>query len=319
MVGVARPKNEEWSSPFQEGNIGGDKTHSGVFPRSHDSHGYNLPKVHHALAKMPDYICEFRTGMNFYSGPGEASHKWFVKAPGLKMQQHVSEFATQTADQYYSMMTIAKATWFVDIRSTRREHKTKPLMHVMKPQYAVMGQYSVYIVPNETIRLKCTKTNKHVKKVGLDERLVGVMISAIELLDTLVQKCMVMKVRWTNTMHIHFTTVQNGTIVTTHNTIAILPFKNSGIHPAWEWSPSSSSVFCETNSMVDVGAEVYLFIWIMFGAWRGTDSANVITSIGPTMCCERLWGNWEQVLVSPTERTMEWIFCKICNKSKWLN
>lgn len=215
MVGVARPKNEEWSSPFQEGNIGGDKTHSGVFPRSHDSHGYNLPKVHHALAKMPDYICEFRTGMNFYSGPGEVSHKWFVKAPGLKMQQHVSEFAIQTADQYYSMMTIAKATWFVDIRSTRSEHKTKPLMHVMKPQYAVMGQYSVYIVPNETIRLKCTKTNKHVKKVGLDERLVGVMISAIELLDTLVQKCMVMKVRWTNTMHIHFTTVQNGTIVTT--------------------------------------------------------------------------------------------------------
>ena len=44
------------------------------FPRSNYSHGYNLPKMH-ALAKMPDYICEFGTGMNFYSGPVEASHK----------------------------------------------------------------------------------------------------------------------------------------------------------------------------------------------------------------------------------------------------
>ena len=38
----------------------------------------------HGLARMRDYICEFGSAINLYSGPGEASHKTFVKAPGLK-------------------------------------------------------------------------------------------------------------------------------------------------------------------------------------------------------------------------------------------
>ena len=91
----------------------------------------------------------------------------------------MAEFATQTADQYYSMMTIAKATWFVDIGSTRERVRDETIDarndNRNQPQYAVMGQYTVDILPNETILLKCTKANKHVEKVGLDERLVGVM------------------------------------------------------------------------------------------------------------------------------------------------
>ena len=39
----------------------------------------------HALTKIVDYMCEFGSAMNFYSGPGEASHKSFVKkAPGCR-------------------------------------------------------------------------------------------------------------------------------------------------------------------------------------------------------------------------------------------
>ena len=55
------------------------------FPRGKDSHDYNIPKMH-SLAKMRDYICEFGSAINFYGGPGEASHETFVKAPGLKTQ-----------------------------------------------------------------------------------------------------------------------------------------------------------------------------------------------------------------------------------------
>jgi len=45
-----------------------------LFPRKADSHGYNLPKMH-GLTKMQTYMCLFGSGMNFYSGAGEASHK----------------------------------------------------------------------------------------------------------------------------------------------------------------------------------------------------------------------------------------------------
>ena len=38
-----------------------------------------------------------------------------------------------------------------------------------------MGKYTVDILPNQTIRLKCAKKNKEVEKSGLDERLVSVM------------------------------------------------------------------------------------------------------------------------------------------------
>ena len=53
--------------------------------------------------------------MNFYGGPGESAHKFFVKAPGQKTQRHVSEFAIQTAHQYYDIMVTRHALRSVDI------------------------------------------------------------------------------------------------------------------------------------------------------------------------------------------------------------
>jgi hypothetical protein len=42
--------------------------------------------------------------MNFYGGTGESAHKQFLKAPGQKTQRRVSEFASQTALQFYDIL-----------------------------------------------------------------------------------------------------------------------------------------------------------------------------------------------------------------------
>jgi len=51
----------------------------------------------------------YGSAMNFFGGPGEASHKYFVKAPGQKTQRRVSEFATQTAQRISEMMVTKHA------------------------------------------------------------------------------------------------------------------------------------------------------------------------------------------------------------------
>ena len=171
-----RPKKEVHSSRLALSTV--IRAIQKYFPRTGDNHGYKLPKMH-ALAKMPDYICQFGSGMNFYGGPGEASHKQFVKAPGLKTQRRVVEFASQTADQYYTIMAIAKATRFVDIRSTRERVRDETISQhdeaKRRSPYELMGKYTVEILPNRSIRLRCAKRNKEVEKAGLDETLVSVI------------------------------------------------------------------------------------------------------------------------------------------------
>ncbi len=53
---------------------------------------------------------QFGSGINFYGGPGESAHKQFIKMPGQRTQQRVSEFAQQTALQYYNMLVSSYAT-----------------------------------------------------------------------------------------------------------------------------------------------------------------------------------------------------------------
>jgi len=78
------------------------------FPRQENTNGYNIPKMH-GMTKMQTYITLFGSGINFYGGPGEAAHKTFVKAAGQKTQRRVSEFAKQTAYQYYCMLASTRA------------------------------------------------------------------------------------------------------------------------------------------------------------------------------------------------------------------
>jgi len=74
-----------------------------LFPRGEGTNGYNIPKMH-GMAKMQAYILLYGCAENFHGGTGESAHKVFVKAPGLKTQRRVGEFAVQTAKQYHHTM-----------------------------------------------------------------------------------------------------------------------------------------------------------------------------------------------------------------------
>ncbi len=66
------------------------------------------------MTKMQSYIKLLGSGMNFYGGPGDAAHKIFVKSAGQKTQRQVSEFAQQTAHQYYNMMLSTHAVQHIN-------------------------------------------------------------------------------------------------------------------------------------------------------------------------------------------------------------
>jgi hypothetical protein len=74
-----------------------------LFPREKNSNGYCIPKMH-GMTKFQSYIKRYGSAMNFYGGTGESAHKQFVKAPGQKKQRRVSEFASQTALQFYDIL-----------------------------------------------------------------------------------------------------------------------------------------------------------------------------------------------------------------------
>ncbi len=56
------------------------------------------------MSNFQFYIKRYGSAMNFYGGMGASAHKQFVKAPGQKTQRRVSEFASQTAQQFYDKL-----------------------------------------------------------------------------------------------------------------------------------------------------------------------------------------------------------------------
>jgi hypothetical protein len=86
------------------------------FPRNTKTNGYNLPKMH-GITKMQEYMMLLGSGINFYGGPGESTHKQFIKIPGQRAQQRFNEFAQQTALQYYNMLVSGYAAHDCQIRS----------------------------------------------------------------------------------------------------------------------------------------------------------------------------------------------------------
>ncbi len=71
----------------------------------------------HGITQMQEYIRLFGSDINFYGGPGESAHKQLIKIPGQRTQQRVSEFAQQTALQYYNMLVFGYAAHDYQIRS----------------------------------------------------------------------------------------------------------------------------------------------------------------------------------------------------------
>ncbi len=71
----------------------------------------------HGITEMQEYMTLFGSGINFYGGPGESAHKQFIKIPGQRTQQRVSEFAQQTALQYYNKLVSGYAVHDCQIKS----------------------------------------------------------------------------------------------------------------------------------------------------------------------------------------------------------
>jgi hypothetical protein len=61
------------------------------------------------MTKFQPYMKRYGSAINFYGGPGEAAHNYFVKTPGQKTQHCVSKYAVQTANQYYDIMVTKHA------------------------------------------------------------------------------------------------------------------------------------------------------------------------------------------------------------------
>lgn len=73
-----------------------------VFPRT-EGNEWNLPKFH-GMTKMIHFIRLFGSAINFYGGPAESHHKYFVKNPGQLTQRRITEFAKQIANRVYEGM-----------------------------------------------------------------------------------------------------------------------------------------------------------------------------------------------------------------------
>jgi hypothetical protein len=71
----------------------------------------------HGITEMQEYMKLFGSGINYYGGPGESAHKQVIKIPGQRTQHRVSEFAQQTALQYYNMVVSSHAAHDCQIRS----------------------------------------------------------------------------------------------------------------------------------------------------------------------------------------------------------
>jgi hypothetical protein len=104
------------------------------FERGENTNGYCIPKMH-GMTKFVPYVKRYGSAMNFYGGTGESAHKQFVKAPDQKTQRRVSEFAIQTAQQWYEMLVTNQALRGIQI----------------DPQYIVMDSKNTDSIRNEVL------------------------------------------------------------------------------------------------------------------------------------------------------------------------
>ena len=116
------------------------KTLKELFPRGKGTNGYNIPKMH-GMMKMQPYMLLFGCAENFHGGTGESAHKGFVKAPGLKTQRRVSEFAVQTAIQYHHVMITRHTYTCMTLRNAlvHSHHGTSGMLSttVMNGKYTI--------------------------------------------------------------------------------------------------------------------------------------------------------------------------------------
>ncbi len=95
----------------------------------------------------------FGSGINCYGGPGESGHKQFIKIPGQRTQCRVSEFAQQTALQYYNMLVSGYAVQDCLIESNhyKQSGKSETELDITQPKGDIFiemsGKYDFRVTP----------------------------------------------------------------------------------------------------------------------------------------------------------------------------
>ena len=130
----------------------------------------------HGATKMQHYMKKFGSAMNFYGGPGEASHKSFVKAPGFKTQRRMREFAVQTAKQYYNLMMVQHASSYVHVGkdndySVEMESGDEDDNESIK----LRGHYRIPVSQEVLDELEKQHQNKKVNKYGLHHDFIRIL------------------------------------------------------------------------------------------------------------------------------------------------
>jgi hypothetical protein len=176
-----------------------------MFPREGTGNEYNLPKMH-AMTKFQFYMKRYGSAINFYGGTGESAHKQFVKAPGQKTQRRITEFASQVANQYYSMLVTKKALRSIktyDNTITKANegmqqctYETNDDVNIDNDnKFELSGKYSLRITesvaekagrgediyPQWKTNLHSVKNNNY--KFGLHPRLVNKIIKKVNDMD----------------------------------------------------------------------------------------------------------------------------------------
>ena len=166
-------KDEVWNARRNIGIV--LKTLQELFPRKDGTNGYNIPKMH-GMTKIQYYMVLFGSAMNFFGGPGESSHKEFVKAPGLKTQRRIGEFAQQTAKQYHHMMMTRHAATCMRYEGLVRVGDLSECSKKQTERKPVMdGKYEIDATEEILTELLSSHMDNQINRLGLHRDLIRVI------------------------------------------------------------------------------------------------------------------------------------------------
>ena len=128
---------------------------------------WSLQKIH-GLTKMQYYMRLFGSGFNFFGGPGEASHKKFVKDTGNNTQMRIDSFVSQCAQRYYETLILDLAKIASDkIKHHGYEHVETCTTRTS--DNAMLGKFSINYAHGK-IRCRWMKTDKSRHKCSVHHK-----------------------------------------------------------------------------------------------------------------------------------------------------
>jgi hypothetical protein len=236
----------------------------------------------HGMTKFQLCMKRYGSAINFYGGPGEAAHKFFVKVPGHKTQRRVSKFAAQTANHCYDIMVTKHAIrsigmemdWVVVQRKNINIDHSNVVTESDDLSVTFLGKYRLVVTNNI---LKSMKANDNVyitwlwdkknikknnNKLCLNKDLVRVLLRKISDIGD---------------------TDRVGDITVTRYTRATINMDNSSriilyAHPCFQGNPRYNWAYVHFQEVSPDGIEVenyYLSCIIGFNTLQGISEAMI--------------------------------------------